>query len=41
MRIAKPGFQRNSFDRAQTEVFTVKGIDVGYIYSVTVRIVSS
>ena len=40
MKLVKPGHSKSSFDRAQTASYEVQAIDVGYIYSVNVRIVS-
>ena len=41
IKIVKPGRAKSSFARAETATFILRGVDVGYIYNVIVRIVSA
>ena len=39
IKLVKPGYAKCSFDRATTASFDLRAEDVGYIHSITVRIV--
>ena len=41
MRLVQQGRSKSSFVRGETATFTVRGVDVSYVYSVTVRMVGS